>query len=71
VASDRRRAFSWGGAINDVALGATACVPPRRLALLSLGAGWATDERSTSVRPLLDGLGEFLTAMRGHASTAS
>ncbi len=69
--SGTAKVFSWGGAINGVRPDATAFVHRDALALLSLGAGWATDERPSSVRRLLDWLDEFFAAMRPYTSRSS
>ena len=44
--------FNWGGAINRVAPDATACVHRDAIGLLSIGVGWAVDERPGRVRQL-------------------
>jgi FAD/FMN-containing dehydrogenase len=44
--------FNWGGVINRVASDETAFVHRDSIALLSVGVGWATDERPHRVRAL-------------------
>lgn len=46
------KVFNWGGAINRVPADATACVHRDAIGLLSVGVGWATDERTPRVRAL-------------------
>ncbi|HEY6429513.1 MAG TPA: FAD-binding protein [Acidimicrobiales bacterium] len=65
------KVFSWGGAIGRVAPSATAFVHRGALALLSVGASWATDEEPSGVRRLLGWVDGFWQAMRPHTSSES
>ena len=65
------KVFSWGGAIARLAPSATAFVHRDALALLSVGANWATDEEPSSVRRLLAWVDRFWTSMRPHTSNES
>jgi hypothetical protein len=63
--------FNWGGAIGNVPPDATAFVHRGALALFSVGANWAVDERTTPVRELGDWVNEFWQAMGPHTSNRS
>ena len=65
------KVFSWGGAINRVAPTATAFVHRDALALLSIGATWASDEEPSGVRRLLDWINRFWETTRQYTSTES
>jgi FAD/FMN-containing dehydrogenase len=63
--------FSWGGAIGKIPPAATSFVHRDDLALFSVSANWAVDERPSALRRLIDWVDEFWQVMGPHTSNRS
>jgi FAD/FMN-containing dehydrogenase len=63
--------FSWGGAIGTVPAAATSFVHRADLALFSVGANWAVDERPSAVRRLIAWVDELWHVIGPHTSDRS
>ncbi len=71
ASSGGAKIFSWGGAVGHVPPAATAFVHRDALALFSVSANWAVDERPSAVRRLVDWVDGFWRMMGPHTSDRS